>query len=95
MWSGTTRSRCRSGRSDRLNGSAGKGLAITDRLPADTRWRVGHPWVLASFAAFTDGEPWLDRLLATLVHRRDHVGDLLGTHVPSISWELPEAAFLA
>ena len=69
--------------------------AITDRLPADTRWRVGHLGVLASVAAFTDGEPWLDRLLATLVHRRDHVGDLLGTYIPAISWEPPEATFLA
>ncbi|MEW2546832.1 aminotransferase class I/II-fold pyridoxal phosphate-dependent enzyme [Streptomyces sp. NPDC047002] len=68
---------------------------VTDRLPADTRWRIGHLGVLASIAAFTEGEAWLDRLLATLDDRRRFLGDLLERELPGVGWQRPEATFLA
>jgi len=69
--------------------------AVTDRFPADTRWRLGHFGVLAAIAAFTAGEPWLDRLLATLDQRRALLGDLLRQRLPRLAWHPPEATFLA
>jgi cysteine-S-conjugate beta-lyase len=36
------------------------------QLPPDGRWRIGHFGVLATVAALTGGQPWLDALLATL-----------------------------
>src|SRR5215470_19999184 len=36
--------------------------AVTGRLPPDGRWRTGHFGAIATIAAFTSGEPWLDRL---------------------------------
>ncbi|MEU3186265.1 aminotransferase class I/II-fold pyridoxal phosphate-dependent enzyme [Streptomyces sp. NPDC006923] len=69
--------------------------AVTDRLPEDTRWRIGHLGVLASIAAFTEGEPWLDRLLFTLDDRRRLLGDLLRRDLPAVTWRRPEATFLA
>jgi cystathionine beta-lyase len=69
--------------------------AIVDRLPPDTRWRVGHFGVLASVAAYAEGGPWLDRLLATLDDRRTLLGRLLAERLPALSWSPPEATFLA
>jgi cystathionine beta-lyase len=43
--------------------------AVRERLaamPADVPFRAGHLGVLANTAAFDDGEPWLDALLAHL-----------------------------
>jgi cysteine-S-conjugate beta-lyase len=76
--------------------TASPGLAaVVDRLPPDTRWRVGHLGVLASVAAFADGAPWLDDLLATLDDRRTRLGTLLRERLPQVSWHPPEATFLA
>jgi cysteine-S-conjugate beta-lyase len=69
--------------------------AVAARLPADTRWRVGHLGVLAAVAAFTGGGPWLDQLLATLDHRRALLADLLRQRLPMVTWHPPEATFLA
>ena len=59
-----------------VTGSAEMAAAVAG-LPPDSRWRVGHLGVLASVAALTDGEQWLDRLLVTLDRRRAQLGDLL------------------
>jgi cystathionine beta-lyase len=69
--------------------------AVTDRLPPDTRWRIGHFGVISAVAAFVAGEPWLDQLLLTLDQRRLLLGDLLRQRLPAISWHPPEATFLA
>lgn len=69
--------------------------AVVDRFPPDTPWRVGHFGVLATVAAYTDGGPWLDRLLATLDDRRTLLGRLLAERLPTLSWRPPEATFLA
>jgi cystathionine beta-lyase len=66
-----------------------------DRLPTETAWRVGHLGVIASVAAFTRGEAWLDELLATLHARRTYLGALLAERLPGIVWRPPQASFLA
>ena len=69
--------------------------AVTARLPADTRWRIGHFGVISAVAAFTAGGPWLDQLLLTLDHRRLLLCDLLRQRLPMLTWHPPEATFLA
>jgi cysteine-S-conjugate beta-lyase len=69
--------------------------AVVDRFPTDTRWRFGHFGVLASVAAYTEAELWLDDLLITLDQRRAQLGALLAARLPMISWHPPEATFLA
>jgi cystathionine beta-lyase len=44
--------------------------AIVDRFPRESPAGVGHLGVLATVAAYTEGEPWLDQLVATLDDRR-------------------------
>jgi cysteine-S-conjugate beta-lyase len=68
---------------------------LVDRMPPDLRWRLGHFGVLASVAAFTEGEDWLDRELFTLDRRRAQLGRLLAEQLPSVSWHPPEATYLA
>ena len=76
--------------------SASAGMAaVVDRFPADSRWRIGHFGVIASVAAFTAGEPWLDQLLATLGRRRTLLAALLRERLPMLSWHPPEATYLA
>jgi cystathionine beta-lyase len=69
--------------------------ALVDRFPPDTPWRVGHLGVLANVAAYAEGGPWLDRLLATLDDRRRLVGRLLAERLPAVAWRPPQATFLA
>ena len=76
--------------------SASPGMAaVVDRFPADSRWRIGHFGVIASVAAFTAGEPWLDQVLATLDRRRTLLATLLRERLPMLSWNPPEATYLA
>ena len=69
--------------------------AVVDRFPADIQWRIGHFGVITAVAAFTAGEPWLDRLLATLDRRRALLATLLRERLPMLSWHPPEATYLA
>jgi cystathionine beta-lyase len=64
-------------------------------MPPDNSWRAGHFGVLASVAALTDGEAWLDRLLVSLDRRRAQLGTLLADRLPQIGWQPPEATYLA
>ncbi len=75
--------------------AASRMAAVADRFPPDMKWRSGHFGVLATVAAYTDGEPWLDRLLATLAQRRSLLATLLRDRLPEVTWQPPEATFLA
>jgi cystathionine beta-lyase len=68
---------------------------LAEGFPPDARWRIGHLGVIATVAAYTEGEGWLDQLLGTLDHRRSVLGDLLGERLPAVRWQPPEATFLA
>jgi cysteine-S-conjugate beta-lyase len=69
--------------------------AIVGQLPPDGRWRIGHFGVLATVAALTKGQPWLDALLATLAMRRRQLGGLLAAQLADVGWHPPQATFLA
>lgn len=69
--------------------------SITDRLPVDVRYRVGHFGVIASVAAYNEGEPWLDDLLETIDARRALLPELLTEHLPEVGWVRSQATYLA
>lgn len=76
--------------------TAGAGAADDlARLPEEVGHGPSHVGVLAHTAAVTDGEPWLDALLAGLDANRTLLGALLADHLPSVRWTPPEATFLA
>jgi cystathionine beta-lyase len=68
---------------------------IHGRFPAELAWRAGHLGVLASTAAFTDGEEWLDDVIGVLDVNRHLVSDLLAEHLPEVRYRPPEASYLA
>ena len=60
-----------------VTGSAARQRELLRRLPMEVRMSAGHLGVLAAEAAFRDGGPWRDRVVATLDRNRGLVGDLL------------------
>lgn len=55
----------------------------------------GHYGSIASIAAFREGGPWLDEVLAVLDGNRALLGELLADRLPEVGYEPPEASFLA
>ena len=59
---------------------------------------VSHVNVLgfaAALAAYRDGQPWLDALLAYLEANRDYVVEYVAAHLPGVKCQRPEGTFLA
>lgn len=74
------------------------GLAIGASLPdygAERGWSVGHFGVIASIAAYRDGEPWLDRLVSELEHNTEVTAASLSKHLPTISYNPGKASYFA
>jgi cystathionine beta-lyase len=80
------------------------GLAIAEsvkardalsRLPEGIHDRVGHLGVMASVAAFTDGEDWLDELRDYLAETHRLLPGLLAEHAPGVRVVPARATFLA
>jgi cysteine-S-conjugate beta-lyase len=49
----------------------------------------------AAFAAYRDGQPWLDELLRYLEANRDFVSEYVSTRLPGVTVAPPEATYLA
>ena len=49
----------------------------------------------AAFAAYRDGQPWLDELLRYLEANRDFVSEYVRTRLPGVAMHPPEATYLA
>ncbi|MCE3275627.1 MAG: aminotransferase class [Propionibacteriaceae bacterium] len=64
------------------------------RMPPLTD-RVGILGVIAAEAAFSYGDSWLDAVRAQLADNRELLGELLTTELPKITWEPPQASYLA
>jgi cysteine-S-conjugate beta-lyase len=68
---------------------------LVERLPEELPWRAGHLGVLASIAALTEGEPWLEEVVAVLDHHRRYLAELLASRIPAIRYRPPDASYLA
>ncbi|MGC5016406.1 MalY/PatB family protein [Streptosporangium sp. DT93] len=66
-----------------------------DRLPSHSLYRTGHLGVIATVAAFNDGERWLAGALDILDRNRRLLGELLAESLPEARYGRPEAGFLA
>jgi cysteine-S-conjugate beta-lyase len=51
--------------------------------------------LLASVAAYTEGGPWLERVVRELGGRREQLGRLMAERLPQVPWTPPEATYLA
>lgn len=77
-----------------VTGSATMARAV-GRMPEDVRWRVGHLGLLATVAAYSEGDGWLDALLSTLRQRHAQLAGLLAERLPQVRLQPAEATFLA
>jgi cystathionine beta-lyase len=50
---------------------------------------------VAALAAYQEGQPWLDALLAYLAANRDYLADYVRRHLPRITMTKPEGTYLA
>lgn len=69
--------------------------AVLDGMPFEVTWRTGQFGMLASAAAYTDGQDWLDGVLASLASNIDLLDRLLREHLPEVTWRRPESSYLA
>lgn len=65
------------------------------RMPEEVGHGASYLGVIAHTAAFTHGDQWLDALLGGLEENRTLVGELLGEHLPQLSWTPPQGTYLA
>jgi cysteine-S-conjugate beta-lyase len=69
--------------------------AALDAAPHVANHGTSPLGLVATVAAYTEGEPWLDALLEHLAAQRDLFGELLATHLPQVSWTPNQATYLA
>jgi cysteine-S-conjugate beta-lyase len=55
---------------------------------------AGHFGALASVAAYRDGAPWLDDVIAVIDHNRALLAELLATDLPEVGYRPPAAGYL-
>ena len=69
--------------------------AVLAKIPPETPFHAGHFGVIASRAAFLEGEPWLSQTHAILDRNRRLLGDLLAAELPAVRYIAPQASYLA
>lgn len=69
--------------------------AVLDGMPFEVTWRTGQFGMLASAAAYTDGQDWLDGVLSALASNIELLDRLLREHLPEVTWRRPESSYLA
>ena len=72
----------------------GAGRAVVERLPRDLPYHAGQLGILAARAAFEEGDAWLSSVAALLDRNRTLLGELLGKHLPAVTWTPPQAGYL-
>ncbi len=65
------------------------------QIPLEIQHGAGHLGALAAVVAYTEGQPWLDALVAHLSRQAELLRELLAMHLPSVRCEKPMATYLA
>jgi cysteine-S-conjugate beta-lyase len=72
-----------------------RGDRVRRQLPYEVEWRMGQFGAIGSIAAFRDGGPWLDGVLASLDDNRRLLADLIADELPGVRYRIPDATYLA
>ncbi|MRG61264.1 aminotransferase class I/II-fold pyridoxal phosphate-dependent enzyme [Agromyces sp. CFH 90414] len=72
-----------------------RGDAIRRGFPYEVEWRMSQFGSIATVAAFREGGPWLDGVLASLDDSRRLLADLLADELPGVRYRIPDATYLA
>ncbi len=68
---------------------------VLGRLPSELPYHAGNLGVIAACAAFTEGDRWLEAVVALLDRNRKRLGELLAQALPAVRYVLPQAGYLA
>jgi cystathionine beta-lyase len=77
-----------------ITGSAAD-RAVLAAAPHVANHGVSPLGLTASVAAYRDGGLWLDRVVHELALRREELARLMAERLPTVTWTLPEATYLA
>lgn len=66
-----------------------------DALPVSLPWRASILGAWASVAAYRDGQPWLDEVMAVLSGHRDYLARRIPEILPRAEYHRPESTYLA
>lgn len=64
-------------------------------MPVEVGWRTSLFGAIASIAAFTEGDSWLDGVVGALQSNRMLLADLLDAQLPGVVYREPRASYLA
>lgn len=78
-----------------LVGTARTAPIIAERLPMDVTYGTGQLGVIASVAAYREGGPWLEDVVAIIDGNRSLLAELLAEHLPRAGYVPPQASYLA
>jgi cystathionine beta-lyase len=67
--------------------------AVVDKL-SFAATHAGHFGAMATVAAYRDGAPWLDDVIAVVDHNRALLADLLAATLPEVGYTPPRAGYL-
>lgn len=76
-------------------GSARTAPILQKKVPLDVIYGTGHLGIIGGAAAYREGGPWLDDVVAILDRNRDLVGELLAEFLPRAVYAPPQASYLA
>ena len=68
---------------------------LTERIPIEVTYSAGHLGVIASIAAFREGDTWLDATRESIADNADLLGRLLADHLPAIEYTPGPSTYLA
>jgi len=74
-------------------------VELADRLratiPVEVTYAAGQLGIIASVAAYREGDAWLDATLARITDNAALLGDLLRAQLPEVRYTAPQATYLA
>jgi cystathionine beta-lyase len=76
-------------------GAAALKQRFESRIPSRLLGSPGVTGVDATVAAWDDGQPWLDEILAQLLANRDWLARSIAAELPGVTMRMPEATYLA
>lgn len=75
--------------------AGGPNQTIVGTMPDEVYWRTSLLGLKASTAGYRDGADWLDGILNSLDASRRLLATLLGEHLPTVKYRMPQATYLA
>ena len=68
---------------------------LTERIPIEVTYSAGHLGVIASIAAYREGDAWLDATRESIADNADLLASLLADHLPAIEYAPGPSTYLA